>query len=139
MKNKLILDLIVVFAKLLLLFLTKIMKGKIEDKIRYHNKMQILLKLLNDMVNDRSEKINEEDFLSNLDWEKKQRYESYKNQINTLVNKEIPITISELLKINILGMNLRVVAREKEIINILLKDLSDSDKAILIAQDLSSY
>lgn len=139
MKNKLILDLIVVFAKLLLIFLTKSMKGKMEDQVRYHNKMKILLELLNDMVNDKSEKINEEDFLSNLDWEKKQRYETYKSQINILVNKGIPLTITELLKITVLGMNLRVATRELDLINIMRKDLSDSDKAILIAKDLSSY
>lgn len=139
MKNKLILELIVVFGKLILIFLSKAMKGKMEDQVRYHNKMKILLELLNDMANDKSEKINEEDFLSNLDWEKKQRYETYKNQINTIVNKGIPLTITELLKITILGMNLRIAARENEIINILRKDLADSDKAILIAKDLSSY
>lgn len=137
MDKKIILDLILTFSKLLLLFISKWMKGRMEEKVRYHKKMTLILKLLQEASEDKSEVVNEKDFLSNLDWEKKTRYEKYKVNILEILNKGGGF--SDLLEVTDFGMNLRLKTKEIEVFNVLGDILTNEEKTIKIAQILSSY
>jgi len=136
-KNKIIIELILVFSKIIFLFLTKWAKGEVQERIMYHRKMTTLLNLLKQAAEDKSEVINEKDFLSNLDWEKKQRYEVYKKSISEVLERDGGF--SDLLEITSLGMNLRIKTKEKEVFEILMKDITIEEKTIRISQIISSY
>lgn len=137
MDIKIILNLISTFFKLILIFVTKWLKGQMEERVRYHKKITLILDLIKKATDDKSEIINEKDFISNLDWEKKTRYEKYKSNIIDVLNKGGGF--SDLLEVTDLGMNLRLKTKEKEVFEVLTDIITNEEKTVKIAQILSSY
>lgn len=133
--SKLIFDLILSFSKLIFVLLTKWLKAKMEEKIKYYQRMQNLKDLMDRMAKDNSEAINESDFLSNLKWEEIERYKEYKKQSLEVLNSSGGI--EELKKVNKLGMHLRIQRKENSILDILSSDSTNEEKSKMIAMEIS--
>jgi hypothetical protein len=132
MSTKIILELIVTFSKIILLFLGKWLKAEMEERIRYHKKMTTLLDLLKEAAEDKIEIINEKDYLENLNWEEKTRYDMYKPKVLYVLSNGG--SFKELTEIKSYGFDLRIKRKEKEVNEILGKNISNEDKAIQISK-----
>lgn len=105
-----------------------------KERTIFDQRMKIVANLLKEAIENREEALNEEAYLSNLEWESKQRFNSYKEQILDVLRKGGGI--KDLEAIELLGMGLRVVKKEDEIIQILTKDLDIEEKSKRIAKVL---
>lgn len=132
--SKLIFDLIISFSKLIFILLSKWLKAKMEEKILYYERMKNFKDLMDKMITDNSESTNEADFLSNLKWEEKERYTEYKKQIFNILNSGKGFL--ELKIPNKLGMHLRIIRKEKKIIEILNQNISIEEKSKLISMEI---
>jgi len=130
-----ILELIVVSLKLVYTIIGSVIKWKVEERNRFEKRMRTITQLLKEAVDNKEESLNEEDYLSNLEWEKKEKYKTYKN--NSVEILRSGGGINELLKVTTMGMGLRVEQCKEEIISFLQKNLSLEDKAKWIAKTLS--
>ena len=129
-----VIELITVFLKLVYAITSSIMKWKVEERNLFEKRMRTITKLLNEAISNKAEVINEKDFLSNLDWEKKERYKTYKRE--TLKILKQGGGISDLSKVKVMGMGLRVVNHSKEVLKIMLEKLDIEDKSIFIAKEI---
>jgi len=129
-----ILELIVIALKLVYTIVGSIIKWKVEERDRFEERMKTIANLLKEAVDNKDESLNEEDYLSNLEWEKQERYKTYKQ--NTLVVLNLGGGINELMIIPSMGMGLRVTNKKEAVIQILLKNLGIEEKAQWVAKDI---
>jgi len=129
-----ILELIVISLKLVYTMVGSIIKWKVEERDRFEKRMKTIATLLKEAVDNKDESLNEEDYLSNLEWEKKERYKTYKQQ--TLDTLALGGGINDLSAVTLMGMGLRVVNKKELIISILLKNLEIEEKAQWVAKEL---
>ena len=129
-----ILELITTILKIFLLFAGKYVGWKAEERARFEERMKNITNLLKEAAQDKAESVNEEDYLTNLDWEKKKRYDEYKRNALEILSRGGGF--NDLKEVKFLGMNLRVVSKEKEVVEIITKDLKLDDKCKLIAKTL---
>jgi hypothetical protein len=133
--TKLILNLILSFLKLIFFFISKWMKGKMEEKIRYQERMNNLKDLMDKISKDNSEVTNESDYLSNLVWEEIERFNEYSRQLLTILNSGGGI--EQMKNTKILGMHLRVARKENLILDIIKLAKSNEEKSKMIARELA--
>ena len=133
--TKIILNLIFSFLKLILFFISKWAKGKMEERIRYQERMNTLKDLMDKISNDNSEATNEADYLSNLAWEEIQRFNQYNPILLDILNSGGGI--DEMKNTKILGMNLRVARKENLILDIIKLNKSNDEKSKMIARELA--
>lgn len=105
-----------------------------KERTIFDQRMKMVSNLLKEAIENREEALNEEAYLSNLEWESKQRFTTYKEQILDVLRKGGGI--KDLEAIELLGMGLRVEKKEAEIIQILTKDLDIEEKSKRIAKVL---
>jgi len=129
-----ILELIVISLKLVYTIVGSIIKWKVEERNRFEERMKTIANLLKEAVDNKDESLNEEDYLSNLEWEKQERYKTYKQ--NTIDVLTLGGGINDLIAITSMGMGLRVTNRKDSVVQILLKNLVLEEKAQWIAKDL---
>jgi len=129
-----ILELIVIALKLVYTIVGSIIKWKVEERNRFEERMKTIATLLKEAVDNKDESLNEEDYLSNLEWEKQERYKTYKQ--NTLEVLTQGGGINELAGITAMGMGLRVTNKKEDVIKILLKNLAIEEKAQWVAKDI---
>lgn len=132
---KVVLELIIILLKIFLIFLNKWFSWKAEERDRFEERMKNMANLIKEAAEDKSESINEDDYLSNIDWETKQRYDSYKKEIQEVLKKGGGI--SELNLVKTLGLNKRLANKNLEAIEIIIKDTSIEDKSKLLAKLLT--
>jgi len=130
-----ILNLLVMSLKIFFYFFQKYIAWTVEERERFETRMKNLTDLLSKAIENKDEVINEKDYLSNLEWEKQQRYKTYKTK--TLFVLTSGGGINELNTIQDLGMNLRVEQKKAEVIAILIKNINTEDKSVAIAQLLT--
>jgi len=129
-----ILELIVIALKLVYTIVGSIIKWKVEERNRFEERMRTISKLLKDAVENKDEALNEEDYLSNLEWEKQQRYQTYKRRSIEIIS--LGGGVNDLIAVTEMGMGLRITVKKEEVIEILLKNLGVEEKAQLIAKDI---
>jgi len=127
-----ILELIVIVLKLVLYIINVWLGWKMEERQRFEERMKNLTDLLKKAVENKEESINEEDFLSNLEWEVQERYKNYKDACFQSLSSGKGI--EELKKQEILGMNLRIAQKEESVVEILVKDIKIEEKSKRIAK-----
>jgi hypothetical protein len=132
--TKLILNLISSFLKIVFIFILKRFKGEMEERVRYHQKLENLKLILDKISNNHLESTNESDYISNLNWEQLERFNTYSSITLDILNSGGGIT--ELKKVKKLGMHPRVLRKEVSIIEIIYSDISNEEKSKLIAQEL---
>jgi len=127
-----ILELIVVVLKISFSIFQSIMAWKEEERQRFEDRIRNLSTILKEAIVNKDEVLNEQDYLSNLEWEQQERYKTYKQACVEVLSAGGGI--NELNLRNIMGMNLRIAEKIKETIAILVRDLTIEDKSKLIAK-----
>jgi len=127
-------ELIVIVLKLVYTIVTSIISWNVEERNRFQERMKVISKLLKDAVDNKDESLNEEDYLSNLEWEKQERYKVYKQHSLAILNQGGGI--SDFYNISELGMGLRVKDKKEIIVTILLRNLNIEEKSQWIAKEL---
>ncbi|MDB4330186.1 hypothetical protein N9948_00465 [bacterium] len=130
------LKLITTILKLLIFFGGKYFAWTIAEKIKFNKRMENMATLLEEAMSDKSEAVNEDDYLANVEWEKKKRYESYKTE--ALIVLERGDGLEGLKLVVSLGMGILIAKKETQIVEALKKDLTVEDKAKLVAKILSN-
>lgn len=130
-----ILELIVISLKLVYSIVTSILKWNLEERNRFEERMKTISKLLKDAIDNKDESLNEVAYLSNLAWEKKERYNCYKQNTVDILKKAGGI--SDLLGVSTMGMGLRVQSKKDTIILILIKNLDIDEKSKWVAKELT--
>ena len=127
-------ELITVVLKIFLTIAKAFLAFNKEEKERFEERMKTLSGILKESINDQSESINENDYLSNLEWEKQERYKKYKKAALEVLMKGGGILelSSDDMEI-VMGMNGRVVSKREKVIEILTKNLSLEEKSKSIA------
>ena len=129
-----ILEIISSCLKLLYMIASSWMAWKEEERNRFIERMKTISGLLKEAVINKEETLNEDAYLSNLEWEKQERYKVYRDQsLRVILAGD---GLSELLKVTISAMNLRVEKNKDLIIQILTKNLDSLEKSKLIAKAL---
>ncbi len=130
-----IIELVVIVLKLLYSIVSSIMAWKEEERNRFEERMKTLTFLLKDAIVNKEESLNEKDFLSNLEWEKQERYKAYKQAAIEVLS--VGGGINELKTKTVMGMHLRITDKLNDVVAILVKDITVEDKSKLIAKLLS--
>jgi hypothetical protein len=125
-------ELITVVLKIFLTFAKAYLAFNQEEKERFEERMKTLSGILKDSISDQSESINENDYLSNMAWEKQERYKKYKKAtFDILVQGG---GIFQLLEVEgTLGMKDRVQSKKDKVVEILTKNLNIEEKSKAIA------
>jgi len=129
-----VLELVVVFLKLVFVVVSSLIKWKVEERNRFEERMKTISKLFKEAVINKDESLNEGDYLSNLEWEKQNRYKAYRQASYDILVKGGGI--GDLSNSPVLGMGLRINAKKEDIIKILLKNLRLEEKAQWISKKL---
>lgn len=127
-----ILELVVIILKLFLHIMSMWLKWKMEERKRFEDRMKILTGLLKEAVENKDESMNEEAYLSNLEWEEQERYKKYKEVCLKVLS--IGEGFDSLKQNKVLGMHLRLEQKKDETITILIKDISVEEKSKLISK-----
>lgn len=125
-------NMIIEILKIIYLIMNTWIKWTAEERIRFQERMNAVTDLLKKAVENKSDIINEADYTSNLEWEKKQRYEGYKKEIIFLLSKGSGI--QELKADMFMGLGARITVKEVQVIIILKDAYSVEEKAILISK-----
>ena len=129
-----ILELIVISLKLVYSIVTSILAWNLEERNRFEERMRTVTQLLKDAVDNKEESLNEEDYLSNLEWEKKERYKTYKQA--SLEVLTLGGGINDLEAVTFMGMGVAVANKKTVVIGLLLRNISVEEKAQCIAKCL---
>lgn len=129
-----ILELIVISLKLVYSIVTSILAWNLEERNRFEERMRTVTQLLKNAVDNKEESLNEEDYLSNLEWEKKERYKTYK--LKSLEVLTLGGGINELETVMSMGMGVAIANNKTAIIELLLRNISVEEKAQWIAKCL---
>lgn len=127
-----ILEIVVLGLKLIFMLISGIMKYNAEEQKRFEERIKTLSSALKAAIENKDESLNEETYLSNLEWEKKQRYQTYKTKFLEVLR--IGGGIVELCNASNMAMGTKVMQRKEEVIGILLKDLAVEEKSKLFAK-----
>lgn len=131
-----VLELIVISLKLVYTIITSIINWNLEERNRFEERMKTVSNLLKEAISNKEESLNEASYLSNLEWEKKERYNSYKqSSISVLM---VGGGLYDLSNVITMGMGLRVQQKKDIVVNILLKDTNIEEKSKWIAKELLS-
>jgi len=125
-------ELITVVLKIFFTFMKAYMAWNKEERERFEERMKNLSGVLKEAINDQSESMNEEAYLSNLEWEKKQRYEAYKKSLAPMLARGAGYESLISIKGN-MGLSQRIIANEPKVVEILVKSVSVDEKCKLIA------
>lgn len=134
--GSLILEIVLQGLKLLYIIIDSIMKYNAEEMARFKDRMQIISNALKAAIENKDESLNEEAYLSNLVWEQKQRYNTYKTKSLTILTAGGGIV--ELSAVPDMAMNIRVLKYKDAIIKILIKELPIDEKSKQIAAFLTA-
>ena len=129
-----ILELVLISLKLVYAIIGSIIKWNVEERNRFEERMRTISNLLKEAVENKDESLNEADYLSNLEWEKKEKYKTYKMKSKEVLSFGYGIT--ELEAVTDMGMGIRVANHKTVIIELLQRNLSVEEKAQWIAKDL---
>ena len=129
-----ILELIVISLKLVYTIIHAIIKWNLEERLRFEERIKTVSMLLKEAVENKDESLNEDSYLSNLEWEMKQRYETYKEKSLEILRQGGGIV--ELENVSDMGMGLRIQDKKENIIQILLKNLDIVEKSKWIAKEI---
>ena len=130
-----ILEIIAVILKIVYSIFAASIAWKEEERQRFEDRIKNLTTILKEAIVNKEEVLNEQDYLSNLEWEKQERYKAYKQICVEVLSSGGGI--NELTQKDTLGMNLRISEKVKETIAILVQDLNVEDKSKLIAKMLT--
>jgi hypothetical protein len=130
-----ILEIVILGLKLIFMLLNGIMKYNAEEQKRFEDRLKTLSSALKAAVDNREESLNEEAYLSNLEWEKKQRYTAYKAKFLEVVKAGGGYV--ELSLASTMAMGTKVSQKKDAVIEILNKDMSVEDKSKLFAKLLA--
>ncbi len=131
-----ILELVVTSLKLVYSIISSIIKWNLEERNRFEERIKNISKLLKEAIENKDESLNEEAYLSNLEWEKKERYNVYKQESLGVLTKGGGI--SDLESVVTMAMGLKVKEKREGVISILLKNLDIEEKSKWIAKELTS-
>lgn len=124
-----------IVLNIVFIFIRRWLTRDLEQRRLLRERLDTLRDLLKKAYSDDSEVINEDDFLSNIDWETRQRYEAYREDIlNALLEEK---NIHDLKKITKMGLGNRIQMRYIQVGNILDLEESAEIKAHLIAKEIS--
>ena len=127
-----ILEIIVLVLKLAYMLVSGIMKYNAEEQARFDARLKTLSSALKSAVDNKEETLNEDAYLSNLAWEKKQRYTTYKAKFVEVVSSGGGI--SELSQVTAMAMGTKVTQKKDLVLAIMLKDVSIDEKSKQIAK-----
>ena len=130
-----ILEIIVLVLKLAYMLVSGIMKYNAEEQARFEARLKTLSTALKSAVDNKEETLNEDAYLSNLAWEKKQRYTTYKAKFVEIVSSGGGI--SELSLVTSMAMGTKVTQKKDLVIEIMLKDVSIDEKSKQFAKLLT--
>ncbi len=131
-----VLELILQCFKLFFIILTAWMKWKEEERILFEKRMRNMTELLKEAVTNRDESFDEAAYLSNLDWEKKTRYAKYYEAAKNVLSAGSGV--NELQQQTVMAMGIKVTTAQKEVVAIILKEVSIDEKSKLIAALLTN-
>ena len=114
--------------------MTRIIKFKQEEYEIFVRRLETIKEVLNKIVENKLDVINEDDWLANLEWEQRRRYETYKTISESLLYKGMGI--EEFKSQAMMAMGGRVKQLEIQIINILASTIDIEEKAIKISKIL---
>lgn len=130
-----ILEIVVLGLKLIFMLINGIIKYNAEEQRRFEERLKTLSDALKRAIENKEESLNEEAYLSNLDWEKKQRYQVYKiNFVNVIKDGG---GLAELSAVTAMAMGTKVTLKKESVLEILIKDVSVDDKSKLFAKLLA--
>lgn len=121
-----------VILKLIYFIIKLYLRGDLKERKKLEERLKNLSDLLKKSREDNSEAKNEEDYLSNLNWENKKRYEFYKKLL--LENLENKNSFESISKINSMGLMERISLCYEKAFSIFNSNLDDSSKASEIAK-----
>lgn len=130
-----ILEIIVLVLKLAYMLVSGIMKYNAEEQARFDARLKTLSSALKSAVDNKEETLNEDAYLSNLAWEKKQRYTTYKAKFVEVVSSGGGI--SELSQVTAMAMGTKVTQKKDLVLAIMLKDVSIDEKSKQFAKLLT--
>lgn len=123
-------------SKLIFMLLRGVIKrGNAEELKRFEERLRTLSTALKEAVSNKEESLNEEAYLSNLEWEKKQRYTAYKAKFLEIVKAGGGYV--ELSSVSSMAMGTKVSQKKDAIIEILSKDMPVEDKSKIFAKLLA--
>ena len=120
--------------KLASIIVGKCFKFNAEEFALFKERMEIATNLIRKAVSGEMDALSEQSYLSNLEWEQKQRYKIYKEQATKALSQGFGFV--ELTKVDVYGMGARTAERQEKIVKILAQPKSIEEKAQLIAQAL---
>ena len=120
--------------KIFLTFFQKWLAWKADERLKFEERMRNMANILKEASGDSSEAINEEDYLANLNWELKKRYDLYKKETFKILMEGGGII--ELKSVISMGMGKRIEERSDKVIEILRNDKSLNVKARMISKIL---
>lgn len=129
-----ILEIVLILLKIVYQVMMLYIKWSVEERRRFEERIKIVKDVLEETIKNREEVLDENDYLSNLEWEQKERYSFYKTASLNILNAGGGIT--ELKAVETMGMHLRVQASSDKIVAILVLDILVDEKAALIAKTL---
>ena len=131
-----IIEVILQAIKLVLYLILKGMSSSAEENRKLADRLKLVSQLLKEAMGSTNDTVNEQDFIENLEWEQKKRYETYRDICLKVLNSGG--SFLDLEKQTMMGMGERVTKNKDEILKILEKMLLDKEtKAILIAKQLA--
>lgn len=130
-----ILEIVVLALKLVFLLISGVMKYNAEEQRRFEERLKTLSQALKEAIENKEESLNEDAYLSNLEWEKKQRYTTYKAKFVEVLSAGGGI--AELSSVAVMAMGSKVIQNKPAVLGILLKDLSVEDKSKFFAKLLT--
>ena len=129
-----ILNLTIITLKIVFLIFSRVIKFKQEEYEIFLERLQTIKKVLDKIVENQLEHINEQDWLSNIDWANRERYNAYKNISTSLI--EHGYGIIEFRNQQLMAMGMRVKALEQKVVEVLASTMNKENKAITIAKIL---
>lgn len=129
-----VLEIAGLILQIFLIIFKQWMSGSLEEKKKLEERLKNVATLLKRAAEDKSESINELDYISNLDWEKKLRFDSYKKEVLSILKSGGGLP--ELKLNTYMGLGERLLNKEEVISDILNSLRSIEDKSIILSKEL---
>lgn len=130
-----ILEIIVLSLKLVYMLISGIMKYNAEEQARFDQRIKTLSAAMKAAIENKEESLNEDAYLSNLDWDQKQRYTQYKLKFLEIL--KVGGGLADLSVVPTMAMGARVILNKDGVLAILLKDISLDEKSKQFAKLLT--
>lgn len=127
-----VITLIIEVLKLVQLIISSWIAWSMEERKLFEERVKIMSNLLKDAAQNKKEAMNEASYLSNLDWEKRIRFQTYRDLTYSILVRGRGI--DHLSMQTSMGMGSLVQTSQSEVVKILITDFAIDEKSKLIGK-----